>query len=629
MSTIGPVLAYLATKADFLQDAPSIAEIVRESVQHHLGVSIARGSPEYSAWQNSLGNAMFHVMNGPEIPASAGVAVEYRINGRRQRIDFLIAGSDDRNTKNVVIIELKQWSAVEASPLRDCVRTFVGHATRDVVHPSYQAWSYARQLLDFYEVINTDNIGVHPCAYVHNCDASGPLVGSGLAPILARAPLFLQGDYLRLRSHIASKIQAGPGKAVLEAIDRSAIRPGKQLVEALSAMLDGNEEFTLVDEQKVTLEQIVDLSRRTAPGRKSVMLVKGGPGTGKSLIAVNGMVRLSQEGLNVRYVTKNAAPRRVYERKLQGRYRTADIREMFVTSDAFRDAERDAFDVLLVDEAHRLPLQGGLYGNLGENQVREIIRSARTSVFFVDEDQMVTWRDVGSVTEIERCAADESAALSTTELSSQFRCAGAEEYMSWLDATLGLVSDRPTALPSSSFDFRVLDDPEELRELIVAKNRINNRSRLVAGYCWNWVSRRDPLAYDIQIPGSRFKMRWNLASDGSTWMIEPHSVDQVGCIHTAQGLECDYVGVIIGPDLVGDGDSLRTDPFARARTDQSLKGFKRDYQLDPEAALHRADRLIRNTYMTLMSRGMSGCYVFCTDEGARDYLRRSASAQLN
>ncbi len=629
MVTIGTMLAYLATKDEFVRDAPSIADIVQDSVRQHLGISIAHGSSEYSSWQNSLGNAMFHVMNSPDVPADAGVAVEYRINGRRQRIDFLVAGMDERGQKNLVIIELKQWSTVDASPLRDCVRTFVGHSTRDVIHPSYQAWSYARQLLDFYEVVEADDIRVHPCAYVHNCDQPGPLFDSGLAPILTKAPLFIQGEHLKLRSHIASRVQTGPGTTLLESVDTSAVRPGKQLVEALTEMLDGNEEFTLVDEQKLTLEQIVDLARRTAATGKSVMLVKGGPGTGKSLIAVNSMVRLSQEGLNVRYVTKNAAPRRVYERKLQGRYRAADIREMFVTSDAFREAERDAYDVLLVDEAHRLPLRGGLYGNLGEHQVREIIRSARTSVFFVDEDQMVTWRDVGTVAEIEECATAESAALSSTELSSQFRCAGAEEYMDWLDATLGLNDQQPSPLPVSSFDFRVLDDPEELRELIVEKNRSNNRSRLVAGYCWNWVSRRDPRAYDIEIPGTRFKMKWNLETDGSTWMIEPHSVDQVGCIHTAQGLECEYVGVIIGPDLIERDGDLVTDPFARARTDQSLKGFKRDLDRDRDGALRRADRLIRNTYMTLMSRGMSGCYVYCTDDGARDYFRRATRTHSN
>ena len=121
-------------------------------------------------------------------------------------------------------------------------------------------------------------------------------------------------------------------------------------------------------------------------------------------------------------------------------------------------------------------------------------------------------------------------------------------------------------------------------------------------------------------------MKWNLASDGSTWMIAPHSVNEVGCIHTSQGLECDYIGVIIGPDLIYRNGALVTDPFARARTDQSLKGFKKAFKEDPESALARADILIRNTYRTLMSRGMNGCYVYSSDPETQHFLSNIASS---
>jgi hypothetical protein len=284
--------------------------------------------------------------------------------------------------------------------------------------------------------------------------------------------------------------------------------------------------------------------------------------------------------------------------------------------------DEETYDVLLIDEAHRLTEKGGLYGNLGDHQVAELINCARVAVFFVDEDQKVTWRDIGDVAEIERLAGSSGVVTHHMELVAQFRCAGSDEYLEWLDAALGVSDEEPFELPSADFDLRVVDSPSELRDLIYERNRINNRSRLVAGYCWDWVSKRNPRERDITFDGTNFAMKWNLTSDGSTWMIAPRSVHEVGCIHTCQGLECDYVGVIIGPDLIAKDGRLVTDPFARARTDQSLKGFKTAFKIDPDAASARADRLIRNTYMTLMSRGMNGCFIYCTDTETRDYFKR-------
>ena len=621
------MLAYLATKSEFLDDAPTIEVVVQRAVLSGLGLRISDRSSEYASWHNSLGNAMFHVVNSPLIPDDAGIAIEYRINGRGLRIDFLIAGKDALGAKNVVVIELKQWSAVFASDLGDHVRTAVGGGLRDLPHPSYQAYSYARQLLDFYQVVDDEHVGVHPCAYVHNCEDDSILIQSGPREFLKRAPVFLKGEHLELRSHIAERVEQGSGVDLLERIDRSKIRPGKQLVEALAGMLDGNDEFVLIDDQKSVLERILEIERTTSVGQRSVVIVRGGPGTGKSLIAVNGLVALSKASRNVRYVSKNAAPRRVYEAKLKGSRRASEIREMFLSSDAFRETAEGAYDVLFVDEAHRLTEKGGLYGNLGDHQVSELINCARVTVFFIDEEQQVTWRDIGTVEEIRRQSERLDASVTTLDLVSQFRCAGSDHYVKWLSWTLGLNSEPPDRSGESDFDFRVVDSPTELRQLIVERNLRTNRSRLVAGYCWDWVSKKDPRRMDITIPEDDFAMRWNLASDGSTWMIAPRSVHEVGCIHTCQGLECDYIGVIIGPDLVYRDGRLTTDPLARAKTDQSLKGFKSARKTDAGLADARADRLIRNTYMTLMSRGMRGCYVYCTDPETQDYFRRALRDQ--
>jgi DUF2075 family protein len=367
-------------------------------------------------------------------------------------------------------------------------------------------------------------------------------------------------------------------------------------------------------------ETILQVERR-AEERKQVVIVRGGPGTGKSVVAINLLGTLIGAKRNARYVSKNAAPRAVYEARLTGTFTKTRISNLFSGSGAFVDDAPDTYDALIVDEAHRLNEKSGLYRNLGENQVKELIRAARCTIFFVDDDQRVTLFDVGHSDELRRWANSFGAEVTELELSSQFRCNGSDGYLAWLDNTLQI---RPTAnetLDISEFDFRVFDNPADLHALIALKNRANNRSRMVAGYCWTWPSKRDPEAWDIELPQFDYRRRWNLDKDGSLWIVTPGSVEQVGCIHTCQGLELDYVGVIIGPDMAWRDGRIVTDASKRASSDQSVKGLKKMRQSDPQKAAQLADMIVKNTYRTLMTRGMKGCYVYCTDTALAEHLR--------
>ena len=212
------------------------------------------------------------------------------------------------------------------------------------------------------------------------------------------------------------------------------------------------------------------------------------------------------------------------------------------------------------------------------------------------------------------------------ELESQFRCGGSDDYMAWLDDVLGVKNDSENYFSPERFDFKIFDSPSELHQVIRQKNLINNKSRMVAGYCWNWISKKDSKQFDIKIPEFGYEVQWNLASYGSEWIINPKSVDEVGCIHTCQGLEVDYVGVIIGPDLRIAGGELVTDPLGRARTDKSLNGYKGERKSNPVEADSKADEIIRNTYRTLMSRGMKGCYVYFTDPEVGAYFKSQIPA---
>jgi DUF2075 family protein len=275
----------------------------------------------------------------------------------------------------------------------------------------------------------------------------------------------------------------------------------------------------------------------------------------------------------------------------------------------------------VADEAHRLNEKSGLYRNLGDNQIREIIRAARCTVFFIDEDQRVTLQDIGRIEEIRRFAQEAGAELTELELASQFRCNGSDGYLAWLDNVLEVRSTANDVLDTGEYDFRVFDDPQQMHELIARKNQATNRARVVAGYCWKWPSKTNAQAWDIELPEFGYRRRWNLDKDGSLWIVAPGSVEQVGCIHTCQGLELDYVGVIVGPDLIYRDGRIVTDATRRASSDQSVRGLRTMMRGDPLQARQLADAIVKNTYRTLMTRGMKGCYVYCTDAPLAAYLR--------
>ena len=613
------MLAYLATKDQFLLDAPTIEDKVRAEVKRKLGHNV--GDAEYSSWRNSLGNAMYHAMNTDEIPGEAGVAIEYRVNGRAFRIDFMLSGKNCSGKESLVIIELKQWTDIEFSDLAEHVRIYVGGGIKDKPHPSYQAWSYLSHLKMYNEYIYESGVEVKACAYLHNCDDPNVVNASRYGEKLNEVPVFIKGQGPELRSLISANIKEGTGTSLLERIDSAVIRPSQQLADAVGSMLKGHEEFVLLDEQKTILEKIVKATNDSLTGQKRALIINGGPGTGKSVISINALARLTGQRLNARYVTPNAAPRAVFESKLRKIFAKADLRSLFSGSGSFTETSAESFDALIVDEAHRLKMKSGIFKNLGENQVKEIIKSAHTSVFFIDEAQKVTWSDVGEISMIEEQAGLAGAIVERLELTSQFRCGGSDDYMAWLDETLGVHADTAHYFSLDKFDFQIFDSPVELHNVIKEKNKINNKSRVVAGYCWDWISQKKPELSDITINEFGYRATWNLTSDGSEWIISPKSVEEVGCIHTCQGLEVDYIGVIIGRDLTAIDGVLQTDPSARAKTDKSLAGYKKELKEDPVSAEIKADEIIRNTYRTLMSRGMKGYYVYFVDPATAEYFK--------
>ncbi|REK06109.1 MAG: DUF2075 domain-containing protein [Acidobacteria bacterium] len=621
------MIVYSATKAEFRADvvANRVADKVREAVYLMLGRRTA--DSEFASWQNSL-LYMNNVLLDEEIPEETGVAIEYGIPTTSKRIDFLLTGQDEGGRDTMVIVELKQWSEVSASDLPDCVTTILGGGLQSVPHPSYQAYSYATLLRDFNEEVYSTDVTLAPCCYLHNCDSSAILKAPSFEHLTVDAPIFLRSDAAALAEFIRRHVKTGDRGALLYRIDQGRIRPSKQLAEHLVGLLQGNRSFVLIDEQKLVYERSLERVAKAIPeGRKKqVVIVEGGPGTGKSVVAVNLLVALvGERELNAQYVTNNSAPRAVYKETLAGETKKARIEALFSGSGSYIETAPNTFDCLVVDEAHRLAEKSGLYKNLGNNQIAEIVRAARSAIFFVDDRQQVTLRDIGDRESIAQIARGLGAETTSLELASQFRCNGSDAYLAWLDHVLQIESTAHTDLDGIDFDFRVCESPNELRDLIRVRNEGRNKSRLVAGYCWPWDSKKDSRAMDVVIPEHDFEMQWNFADHGGLWILQEESVEQIGCIHTCQGLELDYVGVILGPDLVVRDGEVVTDATERATYDSSVRGIKKMLKENPVEARAIADRIVKNTYRTLMSRGMRGCYVFSVDPETNEWLRAAVN----
>ena len=622
------MIVYQATKSRFLEQVHStdIEEIVREAFIKKLGHKV--GAAEVRSWQASL-RSMAIVLTDEDIPADTGVAIEYNIPQTGKRVDFILTGLDQDRAPKVIIVELKQWEKSQRTDKDGIVSTYVGGSQREVSHPSYQAWSYAALLEGFNETVYSGGVALHPCAYLHNYIPDNVIAHDFYHPYIERAPVFLKGpaERTKLRDFIKRHVKHGDNVNLLYKIENGRIRPSKMLADSLLGMLRGQAEFVLIDDQKVVYESAMAQARQASAGDKRVLVVEGGPGTGKSVLAINLLAALTKAGQNCRYVSKNAAPRAVYESKLTGHFRKTHISNLFSGSGAFLEAESNAFDTLIVDEAHRLNEKSGLYENRGENQIKEIINATKCAIFFVDEDQRVTFKDIGGKQAIEQWAIKAGAKVSETELASQFRCNGSDGYLAWLDHTLGVSVTANPLLETNSFDFQVFDSPVELHARIAEKNKINNKARVVAGYCWDWASKKDPSAFDVVIPQHGFNKRWNLTKDGSLWIVAPESVEEIGCIHTCQGLEVDYIGVIVGDDFVVRDGQVRCQPEKRSTSDRSIRGWRRMMKEDAQKTRKHLDLIIKNTYRTLMTRGMKGCYVYCTDLETTEYFRSRISTE--
>lgn len=616
-------IGYLKTKAEFLEDAPQIADLLWEGVRDQLGETKAKDGSEYRAWKESL-QVMYWVLNDPALPDDIGVGLELKVEGSKKRADLVLTGLGVDGRSTVVIVELKNWSdpSLELARLSDHV-VMQGKVH---LHPSAQALEYETLLRDFYVVVSDGEVEVFSCAFLGNLENRELLETAADPETIESAPFFCKGENDEFRRFVAERIATGDSGAALEKIELSEITPSKQLADRLASQLGGNNDFKLIGNQKQAFKEVLASLEAATSGERVVVLVEGGPGTGKSVVAIKLLSEvISKNRWDARYVTKNAAPRAVFDARLHRDRSSQSIRHLFVSSDTFWSHGGDPYDLLIVDEAHRLVPRGARAGSGGENQVAEIIAASRISVFFVDDDQAVTWQDFGFADQVSTSASQAGASLVRIELDTQFRQLGGGDYLGWVNHVLGISPSEKVPGIASDYEVKIFDSPSEMRDAIFKKNSRSkhNDSRLLAGYCWEWESRSDTSVDDIAFPGTDFSMKWNLNHHGQAWMAEDDGYLQVGSVFTAQGLEGPFMGVIIGNDLMVREGQLQTDPNARARSDQtSFRGSSWRQKSDDPEVLAKLDQIIRNQYRVLLTRGTRGTFIFSEDQETREYFRQ-------
>lgn len=623
---------YAETQNDFFEDIllNKVAEKMSENSMSFSNKSVTKS--EYRSWQNSPKYIKSLIeLSGIQ---NSYVTFEYQVPYTQKRIDCMLYGKNLEGKGYVVHIELKQWDSVNATNIEgNFIETYTGKPNNLVPHPSQQVSGYHDYLLGFVEVFEENTLGLFGCAYCHNyyrVDGQG-LYDPIYDLIINEHPIYSGNEIKKLSDDLREFLIKGDGFEVFNKFMSSSIKPSKKLLEHASKIVANSSEFTLLNDQIVARNTILSKVRKARKNNeKSVVIIKGGPGTGKTVIALHILAEIaaSKTHRSVFFSTKSK-PLLEGVKNMLGRGNKSKL--LFTNLNQFIPSRviENEIDVIIVDEAHRIAKSPNhqytkAIDRTDLSQTEVLIRASKTSIFFIDDKQIIRSAEIGSTDLIKKYANKYGCTIEEVELVSQFRCGGSDNYLDWLENILYGVEANSKINFEDNYDFKVFDTPEELySSLVEIDNQPKKTSRLVAGFCWEWSKSLDSngnLVNDVKI--GDFEMPWETHGDIKRppegfvkwyeWAYKPEGIKQVGCIYTAQGFEFDYIGVIIGDDLKYDVSQGKLVTNYEATKDPTLKRKKESF-----------DTYVRNIYRVLMSRGIKGCYIFCTDPETNRYFKEA------
>lgn len=579
---------------------------------------------EINSWRNSL-RAVSQVFQYGNL-LDHGIILEYQLPMTSRRLDCLICGRDKEEKDNAIIIELKQWDKCEEAEGENEVSTWVGGAKRDLLHPSVQVGQYKTYLEDTHTAFYEDDnpVALNACTYLHNYNyySDDVIFSKKFLEALDLFPLFTADDVNKLKDYLSNKLITGNGIDVLKRVEQSKYRPSKKLMDHVGNMIKGKSEYILLDEQLVVYDAVFSCAKKGFHDKQKIaIIIKGGPGTGKSVIAINLMADLLLDNYNAHYATGSRAFTETLRKIIGSRGAV-----QFNYFNSYTRAELNEVDVLIADEAHRIreTSQSRFTQKTkrsGLPQIKELIDASKVAVFFIDDDQVVRPNEIGSAEYIKKNAEKADCKIFEYELEAQFRCNGSDAFVNWVNNSLGI---RKTANviwdQHEEFDFKIFPSPISLENAIKEKVREGTTARMTAGFCWEWSKANDDGTLKSDVIIGDFKRPWNarpearkLASGipkAMLWANDPNGINQIGCIYTAQGFEFDYVGVIFGDDLIYDFDEQKWIGLPSKSADTVVKRSGKKF----------AD-LVKNVYRVLLSRGMKGCYVYFMDKDTEKFIK--------
>jgi len=624
---------YSGTSEQFIKDTVQnqIAEKLKLSFFNYFRYNPSPG--EINSWRNSL-RALCLVFQDANL-LDHGVMLEYQLPLTSRRLDCIICGKNEKGDDNAVIIELKQWEKCGKAEGENEVSTWIGGREREILHPSVQVGRYKMYLQDTHTAFstNTEPIILTACAYLHNYSfsSSDVLLTGKFKEIMEKFPLFSADDVNKMENYLRGKLDSGQGVGVLRRVEESKYRPSMKLMDHVNKViksklgttdvkiLGGLQDYILLDDQLVAYDKVLSFVKGGFHNkRKKVVIIKGGPGTGKSVIALRLLADLNAMHYNAQYATGSKSFTETL-RKIVG-FRAAAQFKYFLS---YADAEPNAVDVLIMDEAHRIREKTVMRGRMpsGKKQIEELIKAAKVCVFLIDDDQVVRPNEIGSSEYIREYAEKFGCDTDEFELEAQFRCNGSDAFINWVNNTLGIKRTANVLWDrKEEFDFKILGSPEELENVIREKVRQGFTGRVTAGFCWNWSYPKEDGTLKDDVVIGNYKRPWDAKPDAkylalgipkaSLWAYNPNGINQVGCVYTAQGFEFDYVGVIIGKDLVYNFDKQRWEGYPENSADSVVKRSGEKFT-----------DMVKNTYRVLLTRGMKGCYVYFMDKDTERFVR--------
>ena len=615
---------YSGSSEQFIQDTiqNQIAEKLRLAFFNYFRFNPSPG--EINSWRNSL-RAISQVFELANL-FDHGVILEYQLPLTSRRLDCLVCGKDNKKTDNAIVVELKQWDKCEDAYGDNELLTWVGGAKREVLHPSVQVGQYQMYLQDTHTAFNVEAnpVVLNACTYLHNYNyySEDVIFSNKFQESLEKYPLFTADDVDKLKDYLLGKLVSGDGIDVLKRVEESEYRPSKKLMDHVGNIIKGKSEYILLDDQLIVYDAALSCVKKGFHDKqKAVIIIRGGPGTGKSVIAINLMADLLLKGYNAHYATGSRAFTTTL-RKIIGSRGSVQFKYF----NSYSQAEQNMVDVIIADEAHRIRRTSNSRFTRRDkrsdlSQIEELLRVSKVAVFFIDDKQVVRPDEIGSVEYIKCNAEANRCKIFEYELEAQFRCNGSDAFVNWINNTLGIKRTANVIWDQhEEFDFKIFPSPQDLEDAIRQKVNEGYTGRVTAGFCWDWsMPNEEGMLKDDVVIGD-YKRPWDARPEArrlapgippaSLWAYDPNGINQVGCIYTAQGFEFDYVGVIFGEDLVYDFDRQEWYGNRNKSADSVVKRSGEKFT-----------NLVKNTYRVLLSRGMKGCYVYFMNKETERFFK--------